>query len=147
MTLGPLEYVAIGVQNDHGMAEILPVLHTIEESGALRVLDLLVVSTDATGTVTIQEANDIGADAGPSEADPAAMAPGMLTVEDVQTLARTMPADATAVVVLLEHLWAQALTEAVQRAGAVLYTGGLISPEALTQVEAEGAATAMATAP
>lgn len=136
MTLGPLEYIAFGMQNDHGLEQILPVLSTIEETGALRVLDLVCVNTDATGAAIIEEVGELRAD---NEADrvwPTQRVPGLLTVEDIQMLAKALPADASAVVVLLEHLWAQTLTTAVQRAGGVLYTGGLISPEALTQLDA-----------
>ncbi len=152
MSLGPLEYVVIGVQDDHGMAEILPALSTIEESGALHVLDLLIVSTDATGAVTMQEVSAVSERAavdGSRETSPTSPGPGLLTAEDVHTLTTALPADATAVIVLLEHLWAQALTAAVQRAGGVLYTGGLIAPEAVTQLqlEADGATAEVAAVP
>lgn len=147
MTLGPVEFVAIGVKDSNALEEILPALNTIEETGALRVVDLLVVSTDATGEVSMQEVHELWANDGSSESTITDTAPGVLSAEDVQTLAAPLPADATAVVVLLEHTWARTLTEAVQRAGGVLYTGGLISSDALTQVGSERAAIVTATAP
>lgn len=43
----------------------------------------------------------------------------------------------SAVILLLEHCWTLDLKEAVLKAGGVLFTGGMVSPEALAQVSAE----------
>ena len=62
---------------------------------------------------------------------------GLLTMQDVEHLAREIPAGNEAVVVLLEHVWALGLAQAVQHAGGVLFTGEMVSPDALVQVRAE----------
>jgi hypothetical protein len=41
------------------------------------------------------------------------------------------------VIVLLEHTWTLGLADAVRRAGGVLFTGGIVTPEALAQLSAE----------
>ena len=149
MTRGPLEYVAIGVPTDHNLGRIVQTLSAIEETGALRVVDFLLLRTDAAGAVTVQEVSADGLDAVASDSDGAGEAPvpGLLSMEDAQTMARELPINATAVVVLLEHTWASTLTEVIRGMGGVLYTGGLIPPEALAQVAAGDAALQAAATP
>ena len=62
---------------------------------------------------------------------------GLLTMQDVEHLAREIPAGNEAVVVLLEHVWALGLAQAVQHAGGILFTGGMVGPDVLVQVRAE----------
>ena len=51
---------------------------------------------------------------------------GFLTPEDIVLLTETIPADTSAVIVLLEHAWIVKLTEGLNRAGAVLLAGGMV---------------------
>lgn len=62
---------------------------------------------------------------------------GLFTAEDIERLAGEIPTNMSAVIVLLEHTWTIELAEAVRRAGGVLFTGGIVTPEALKQVSAE----------
>ena len=63
-----------------------------------------------------------------------------LDTPEGENLAAEIPANASAVIVLLEHAWALDVTDAVSTAGGVLYAGGLVSPAALSQVRTELAA-------
>jgi len=56
-------------------------------------------------------------------------------MEDAETLAQTLPTGASAAVVLFEHTWTRRLTDAVRRAGGVLFSGGMIAPTAVDLVE------------
>jgi len=53
-----------------------------------------------------------------------------------------VPVTESAVIVLLEHRWAQGLGDAVSRAGGSVVTGGLVSPDALARLNLELAPTA-----
>jgi len=64
----------------------------------------------------------------------------LFVIKDTDRLAEEIPPGTSAVIILLEHTWAFGLAEAVRRAGGKLFTGGLVTPEALTQVRAELAA-------
>jgi len=46
MTIGPLEYVAIGLQDNPFVDHILPELNAIQKKGPIRVVDLLFVTKD-----------------------------------------------------------------------------------------------------
>jgi len=140
MDIGSLEYVVIGFEDDHFTDEILPELNAIQEKGLIRVVDLLFVMKDTDGTVTVREVSELGDEELAAYDGIAGDLMGLFTAEDVERLAEEIPPAISAVVVLLEHTWAVGLTEAVRRAGGMLFTGGLVTPDALAQVRAELAA-------
>jgi len=140
MDIGSLEYVVIGFEDDQFTGEILPELNAIQEKGLIRVVDLLFVMKDTDGTVTVREVSELGDEELAAYDGIAGDLMGLFTAEDVEQLAEEIPPGTSAVVVLLEHTWAIGLTEAVRRAGGMLFTGGLVTPDALTQVRAELAA-------
>jgi uncharacterized membrane protein len=140
MDIGSLEYVVIGFEDDHFTDEILPELNAIQEKGLIRVVDLLFVMKDTDGTVTVREVSELGDEELTAYDGIAGDLMGLFTAEDVERLAEEIPPGTSAVVVLLEHTWAIRLTDAVRRAGGMLFTGGLVMPDALAQVRAELAA-------
>ena len=137
MTIGPLEYVVIGLDDRQFASEVIQVLNAIREKGAIRVVDLLFLSKVADCAVTKREISELGEE----ELQPfngiAEDLLGLFTAQDVEKLAEEMPPNTAAVVVLLEHTWVIGLTEAVRKAGGVLFTGGLVAPDTLAQVSAE----------
>lgn len=140
MNIGPLEYVVIGYEDDHFTNEILPELNAIQASGLIRVVDLLFVSKAADGTVTVREVNELSEEDLQPYGSVVEDLTGLLTAEDVDRLAGTIPPGTSTVIVLLEHAWTLGLADAVRRAGGVLFTGGIVTPEALAQLSAELAA-------
>lgn len=137
MTMGPLEFVVIGCKGHQFTREIVPELNSIQDKGLIRVVDLFFVRKDVNGTVTVLEVNDLNDD------ELAAFDPikedlmGLLTPEDIVLLTETIPADTSAVIVLLEHAWIIKLTEGLNRAGAVLLAGGMVPQASMEQLEAE----------
>jgi len=140
MEIGPLEYVVIGLEDDRFTSDILPELGAIQQNGLIRVVDLLFVSKGAEGAVTVQEVSELSEEEQQAYTALAEDLTGLLTAQDIERLAGEIPAGSEAVIVLLEHAWTLELTQAVRRAGGVLYTGGMIAPDALAQVSAELAA-------
>lgn len=137
MEIGPLEYVVIGCENDHFTSEILPELNAIQEKGLIRVVDLLFVTKGADGAVTVQEVNELSEEEQQAYTALAEELAGLLMAQDVENLAGTISPGTEAVIVLLEHTWTLGLAEAVRRAGGMLFTGGMVTPDALAQVSAE----------
>ena len=140
MDIGSLEYVVIGFEDDQFTNEILPELNAIQQKGLIRVVDLLFVMKDTDGTVTLREVSELSDEELAAYEGIAEDLMGLFTAEDVERLAEEIPQGTSAVVVLLEHTWATGLAEAVRRAGGMLLTGGLVTPDALAQVRAELAA-------
>jgi uncharacterized membrane protein len=140
MQIGPLEYMVIGCNDEHFVHEILPELNALQASDLILVIDLLFLTKDADGAVTLREVSDLQDEEAQAYAGLAPDLAGWLTAEDIKKLAETVPSGTSAVVVLLEHTWTDRLSQAVRQAGGVLFTGGLVSPEAMAHVSAELAA-------
>ncbi len=140
MEIGPLEYVVIGLPDDRFTSDILPELNAIQQNDLIRVVDLLFISKDADGKTSVQEVSELSEEEQQVYAFLADNLSGLLTAQDIEGLAQEIPAGNEAVVVLLEHAWTLGLAQAVQHAGGTLFTGGMVSPDALAQVSAELAA-------
>jgi len=140
MDIGSLEYVVISFEDDQFTNEILPELNAIQEKGLIRVVDLLFVIKETDSTVTISEVSELSDEELLAYEGITGDLMGLFTAEDIERLAEEIPPGTSAVIILLEHTWAIGLAEAVRRAGGMLLTGGLVTPEALTQVRAELAA-------
>ena len=141
MEIGPLEYAVISLEDDRFTGNILPELNAIQQNRLIRVVDLVFVVKNAGGAVTIQEVSDLAEEQQQVYATLAQDLAGLFTAQDIEQLAREMPTGSEAVVLLLEHTWALELAQAVRRAGCTLFTGGMVTPDALTQVKAELVAT------
>ena len=134
---GPLEYVVIGFDGNRFTGEILPKLIQIERQGCVRLVDLVFVSKDEAGDLTILEIGDL------NEEDAAAYEPlisefhGLLTAEDVAQIADELPEDTSAAVALFEHRWAMGLQWAVEAAGGQMLDSGFVHPETQAEVIAE----------
>lgn len=134
---GPLEYVVIGFDGNRFTGEILPKLIEVEQQGCVRVVDLVFLSKNEAGDLTIMESSDL------SEEDAAAYEPlvkefhGLLTAEDVATIAADLPENTSAAVALFEHRWAMGLQWAVKAAGGQMLDSGFVHPEAQAEVIAE----------
>ncbi len=140
MAIGPLELIVIGCPGNRFSSEILPELNAIQQHGLLEVVDLLFIRKAADGTIAVLEVSDL------DEEELAAFDPikgnltGAITQEDIVQLSSTIPADTSATIVLLEHLWLGRLEQAVERANGTVHIGGMVPPTALQQLELELAA-------
>jgi hypothetical protein len=127
MPIGPLELLVLGFEGDRFNGDIARSIEAAEESGAVRVVDLLFVRKSAGGEITaleVEETDDayvrdfreLGVDIR-----------GLLTEDDAVTLAQLLPADTSALVALVEHTWAAQIADAVQKAGGRLLANQRIS--------------------
>jgi Family of unknown function (DUF6325) len=137
MAIGPLELIVIGCSGKRFSSEVLPELSAIQEQGLIEVVDLLFIRKAADDTIAVLEVHDL------DDEELAAFDPikghltGAITHEDIVKLGSTIPADTSATIVLLEHLWLGRLEQAVARADGTIYIGGMVPPTALEQLELE----------
>lgn len=128
--LGPIDYIVVGFKGNNFDGSILEELKKAAESGAIRVVDLLFVIKDADGSVTMAEIEDQH-----EELKEVAKALGhegdlpLLSEEDVEKLGAKMDNDTSAGVLVIEHLWAKGLKEALIKADAILIDEGRIHPD------------------
>jgi hypothetical protein len=111
-------------------------LRALADSGTIRVIDVLILTKDADGTVEAAELSDI-AELGELQTIEAELAE-LLAAEDVGNLAAAMEPGSTAGVLIWENLWATPFASAVRRSGGQLIANGRIPIQAIiASIEAE----------
>lgn len=158
---GPMQLLVIGFKNPDFHGQIRRALNQIAETGITRLIDIRFVYKDADGNVEGMEATQlsdeerqrfgaavgalIGLGAGGVEgaergAEAGAMAAAQrtfgMTEENVREIAGTIPSDSAAAVILIEHLWAKDLKQALRDANGYLIAQGMVTPEALVMAGA-----------
>jgi uncharacterized membrane protein len=130
MTTGPLEYLVIGFEGNHFTGEIAPELRSLEERGIMRVVDLIFIQKDRDGAVATKELTDLNPDERNVYGDISGHTQQLLSADDIEDVASTMPIDSAAAIAIIEHLWAVKLKEAVLKAHGTVLDDGIIPGEA-----------------
>jgi uncharacterized membrane protein len=137
---GPVQMLVIGFEGSRFKGEILPELERLKKAGVVRIIDLLVIRKDEIGAVAKLTASDldweeateygafigslIGLAQGGAEgfdrgaiAGAAELADGhFFDEDDAFRLTSAVPAGSSAAMVMIEHLWAIPLRDAIRRA-------------------------------
>ena len=136
--LGPVDYIVVefpaGASNFTG--EMATELRALVDSGTIRVIDVLILTKDADGTVEATELSDV-AELGELETIAAELA-DLLAADDVAHLAAAMEPGSTAGVLIWENLWAAPFASAARRSGGQLIADGRIPLQAIiASIEAD----------
>jgi hypothetical protein len=139
--LGPVDYLIVefpaGASSFTG--EMAAELRALVGSGTIRMINVLILTKDADGTVEATVPSDLG------ERPAIKAEPGeLLAADDVEHLAAAMDPGSTAGVLIWENLWAAPFASAVRHSGGQLIANGRIPVQAIiASIQAdEGIATA-----
>jgi len=140
-TVGPIQLLGVAFEGNRFRGEIAPELERLKRAGLVRIIDLLLVRKDSEGAVMVTTQSDLeweeavslgsffgslaGFASGGAEgfdrgalAGAAELADGhFFDSDDVFQITQALPPSTSAAVVMLEHLWAKPLWEAIDRAG------------------------------
>jgi hypothetical protein len=136
--LGPVDYVVVefpaGASNFTG--EMAAELRALVDSKTIRVVDVLILTKDADGSVEATELSDVD-ELGELETIEAELAE-LLAADDVDQLAAAMEPGSTAGVLIWENLWAAPFAAAARRSGGQLIADGRIPLQAIiASIEAD----------
>jgi hypothetical protein len=140
--LGPVDYLVVefpaGASSFTG--EMAKELVALVDAGTIRVIDVLILTKNADGTVEAMELSDIE-ELGELEAVEAQLAE-LLAEEDVIKLAAAMEPGSVAGVLIWENLWAAPFAAAARRSGGQLVANGRIPIQAIiASIQADEAST------
>ena len=123
MTLGPTQVLVVGFAEPQFSGEVLEEFSRLEDSGIVRLIDVMLVARDEAGDLDTLELPE-GSLHGMGEVAAALFAApddvvegGQETAADAWSLADAIAPGTLAAVALVEHVWAGALQEAIARAG------------------------------
>jgi hypothetical protein len=138
--LGPVDFLVVEFPVGHTnfTGEGAKELARLVESETIRVLDLLILTKNADGSVDAFEIDDL------EEVDELrrieAELAELLSVEDVANLAESMEPGTTAAALVYENRWAAPFASALRHAGGQLVANGRIPIQAIVaSIEAEDA--------
>lgn len=160
--LGPVQFLVVGFEtNEKFKGEILAELDTLRGRGVIRVLDLLFVMKTEAGDVVAMQDSDLSAEeeaelgtlvsklmglnGESAAAGDSALAGALadnenqygLTAQDIADVANQIEPGTSAGILLVEHVWAAGLKQAIRDAGGYPIAQGFITPEALVMIGAE----------
>ena len=162
--VGPIQLLCVAFDGNRFKGEIFPELDRLKRERIIRILDLLVVRKDDEGRVTVMTASDldweeatsfgsyVGALAGFRAAGPEGLERGAIAgaaeladghvfdEEDTFRVTRALPNNMSAALVLIEHVWAKPLLDAVARAGGMELSNDWISADEILTVSQDTAA-------
>jgi Family of unknown function (DUF6325) len=136
--LGPVDYLVVefpaGASNFTG--EMASELLALVDAGTIRVIDILILTKNADGTVDAMELSDVP-NLGELQTVEAELAE-LLAADDVEHLAAAMDPGSTAGVLIWENTWAAPFASAARRSGGQLIANGRIPIQAIiASIEAD----------
>ena len=135
--LGPIDYIAVGFRGNNFDGSIVSELATAADAGIIRVVDLLFIRKDENGVVEAGEFRDQPDELQQAFAGLQISDEPLFTEDDIDKIAEYMDVDTAAGVLVLEHVWAKGLKQALQDAGGVLIAEGRVRADTAEAAELE----------
>jgi hypothetical protein len=137
VTLGPLEYLVIGFEGNRFDGSIAHEIGKVVENKTIRLVDVVFVMKDTAGEVAVVEIDNKEDPRFASFSTLLGDSIGLLTPEDIESIALGLRPGTSALVMLFEHRWAVDIKDAMQAAGGFLVGRATIPPEVLEEMSEE----------
>ena len=140
--LGPVDYLVVEFPANAAnfTGEMADELVALVDAGIIRVIDVLILTKNADGTIDVLELSDVE-ELGALRTIEAELAE-LLAEDDIEHLAAAMDPGSTAGVLIWENLWAAPFASAARRSGGQLIADGRIPIQAIiAAIEADDAMT------
>ncbi len=132
--MGPVDFLVVRFPGNRFTGRIAPEIRRLEDSGTVRVIDLIFIRKDEEGNVESFEVADLGGEAENAFQIFAGKTGEWLSQDDVESIGEELPNNSSAGAILFENLWAIRLKEAMLESGGELVAQGRISPELIEKV-------------
>jgi Family of unknown function (DUF6325) len=137
-SLGPVDYIVVEfpAEASNFTGEMAKELIKLVEAGTIRLIDVLILTKDADGSIEAAELSDME-NLGELQKLESQLAE-LLAAEDVAHLAAAMEPGTIAGVLIWENLWAAPFASAVRQSGGQLIANGRIPIQAIiASIEAD----------
>jgi uncharacterized membrane protein len=126
MSIGPVEYIAIAFPGNKFSGEIVPALQELQDSGTIRILDLVIIAKDAAGEVAAVELSDASPEEKATLAVLGIEGKNLLGIEDIEDIGSALDPNSTAALMIWENVWAERFAKSLRNADGVLIANGRI---------------------
>ena len=155
---GPMQLLVLGFPENKFSGEIIPAINDARNTDLIRMIDYIFVSKDENGRITSVQGTDlgkkevkelesvlgalIGLGAGGMEGAKIGAEEGArfgerdigLSKRDIRDIAEDIPNNSSALLMLIEHLWAKGIKQAVVDSGGIMLAQGMVTPEVVVEV-------------
>ena len=126
MSIGPVEYIAIAFPGNKFSGEIVPAIQELQDSGTIRVLDLVIITKDADGNVAAIELSEASPEQGAALAVLGVENKNLLGEEDIEDIGGALDPNSTAALMIWENVWAARFAKSLRDADGILVANGRI---------------------
>ena len=136
MSIGPVEYIAIGFPGNKFSGEIIPAIKELQDSGTIRVLDLVIISKDGDGNITAVELSEASPEQAALFSVLGIESKNLLGQEDIEDIGGALDPNSTAGLMIWENVWAARFAQSLRAANGVLIANGRIPAQVIEDVMA-----------
>jgi len=129
--LGPVGYLIVEFPGNKMTGEGFPILLDLVDQGLIRILDLVFVTKDGGGDVTMLELADVDGDGSLDLTVFEGVSSGLIDESDVADAGTVLEPNSSAAILIYENRWAAPFAGALRRGGAQLVASGFIPLDAL----------------
>ncbi len=137
MSIGPVEYIAIAFPGNKFSGEIIPAIRELQDSGTIRVLDLVIISKDSEGNVASVELNEASPETQATFAALGIQNQNLLGQEDFEDIGEALDPNSTAALMIWENVWAERFATSLRSADGILVANGRIPAALVEELMAE----------
>jgi len=130
---GPIDYIVVSFKKQNFDGSILEELKKQEANGTIKVIALALISKDAEGNVATIDASNAG-DSMIVEFSQSLPSNDMVNQDDIDEVGELLENDTAAGMLIVEHLWAKGLKQAIINANGTLLAEGRIHPDAAGEI-------------
>ena len=138
MSIGPVEYIAIAFPGNKFSGEIIPAIRELQDSGTIRVLDLVIISKDDEGNVASIELNEASPETQATFAALGVENRNLLGQEDFEDIGSALDPNSTAALMIWENVWAAEFAKSLRNADGILIANGRIPAVVVEELLASG---------
>ena len=134
---GPIDFIVVGFEGNKFDGSIIESLSDAVEKETIRVLTLALIQKDNDGAVTMIDVADLGNEFIMNIASSTPRANDVVAQDDINEVSDLLENNTAAGLLIIEHLWAKPLKQAIIDAGGVLVAEGRIHPDAAAELNQE----------
>lgn len=132
---GPIDFIIVGFEGNKFNGGILRSLKEALDKGTIALLGISVLSKDDEGKVSVADVKSAAEELKMDIADYLPDNNDLIVNDDVNEVAELLKNKSAAGLLVIEHLWAKPLKEAIDRAGGYLVADGRIHPDAAMELK------------
>ena len=132
---GPIDFIIVGFGGNNFNGSILKELQESVENKVINVLALAVVAKDSAGNVTRLNASDNFSEL--EFLSSAISKESLVNEDDIDEVGELLDNNSAAGILIIEHLWAKGLKQAIIDANGYLIAEGRLRGEVINELEGE----------